>query len=176
MCYQPGNTIMDSEEKIKWCLKQKRGIKIVEPSDNLCKIYLEKAREALKAAIINSRYSINSWAISASYYAKYFSIYALLSKIGIKSEIHDCTIELFSFLFKDKVDEGLIKDIKRSKESRIEFQYYSPIIKPKVDHKKLESETRKFIEEIEKLIENLKEEEIKEIRNRLKRMELTRVN
>lgn len=92
--------------KLKWCFKQKKGIKLVEPSDNLCGAYLQKAKEALEATIVNSKAGLTSWAISASYYAKYFSVYALLSKIGIKSEIHDCTIEVFKFLFHDKIEKN----------------------------------------------------------------------
>ena len=30
-----------------WCWKQKRGIKIEEPNDNLCKAYIQKAKSAL---------------------------------------------------------------------------------------------------------------------------------
>ena len=76
------------DNKIIWCLKQKRGVKIVEPNENLYKAYILKAREALEAMNVNSERKILSWAVSASYYARYFAVYALLSKIGIKSEIH----------------------------------------------------------------------------------------
>ena len=37
------------DTKLKWCFKQKKGIKIVTPSDNLCEIYLQKSKEALNA-------------------------------------------------------------------------------------------------------------------------------
>ena len=39
------------------------------------------------------------WISTTAYYARYFAFYALLQKCGIKSEIHDCTISLMSFLF-----------------------------------------------------------------------------
>ena len=48
--------------KLKWCFKQKKGIKLVEPSDNLCEAYLQKAKEALKATIVNSKAELTSWA------------------------------------------------------------------------------------------------------------------
>ena len=43
---------MKSEDKnpkshVSWCWKQKRGIKLEKPSDNLCKAYIEKAKSAL---------------------------------------------------------------------------------------------------------------------------------
>lgn len=33
--------------KLKWCCKQKGGIKLIEPNDNLAKEYLESAEETL---------------------------------------------------------------------------------------------------------------------------------
>jgi len=87
------------EEHLKWCFKQRSGIKLAKPSNNLKKAYLEKARNAIKSMDVNAREGISEWAVSASYYAKYFTVYALLSKIGFKCEIHDCTITLFEYLF-----------------------------------------------------------------------------
>lgn len=37
----------DSKSHVSWCWKQKRGIKLEEPNDNLCKAYIEKAKSAL---------------------------------------------------------------------------------------------------------------------------------
>ncbi len=34
-------------DQIKWCMQQKKGIELVEPSDNLKDAYLIKAEEAL---------------------------------------------------------------------------------------------------------------------------------
>ncbi len=154
------------DTKLKWCFKQKKGIKIVTPSDNLCEIYLQKSKEALNAAIVNAKAKIFSWTISASYYAKYFSIYALLSKIGVKSEIHECTIEVFNFLFRDVVGEDMIRDIKTSKNERIEFQYYTKM-NEKIDAEKLIENTRDFINKIEEVIDDLTKETIDELRNKL---------
>ena len=81
---------------MKWCLKQSKGIRLVKPSENLMKAYFQKSRNALKSMEVNAKSGITEWAVSASYYAKYFAVYALLSKIGVKCEIHDCTIALFT--------------------------------------------------------------------------------
>ena len=153
------------DDKIIWCLKQKRGVKIVEPNENLYKAYILKAREALEAMNVNFERKILSWAVSASYYARYFAVYALLSKIGIKSEIHDCTIELFKFLFVDmnKVNIKFYEELKSAKDYRIEAQYYFPDFKSL----KLQS-TREFVLEIEKLAEQLREKDILELRKKLK--------
>lgn len=70
-------------------MKQEKGIKLAKPSGTLQKAYLEKSRNALKAMDVNAKAEIIECAVSASYYAKYFAVYSLLSKIGIKCEIHD---------------------------------------------------------------------------------------
>ncbi|HET7336983.1 MAG TPA: HEPN domain-containing protein [Candidatus Nitrosotalea sp.] len=89
---------MQSDKKyLEWCAKQKKGIKVVKESENLQKAYVKKSKEALKSMEVNANAGIDEWAVSASYYAKYFIIYALLSRMGIKCEIHDCTIALFIY-------------------------------------------------------------------------------
>jgi len=108
----------DNRRYLRWCLKQSKGIRLVEPSENLANAYLRKSRNALKSMELNAQADIAEWSVSASYYAKYFVIYALLSKIGVKCEIHDCTIKLFEYLFRDSVSSELIRELRRSKEHR----------------------------------------------------------
>lgn len=119
----------------------------------------------LEATVVNANAGLVSWAVSASYYAKYFSVYALLSKIGIKSEIHDCTIEVFKFLFCERVEKGLINDLKRSKEERIETQYY--LRKESIDMRKLIENTRNFVMKIEELISQIRREEVEKLRKKI---------
>src|SRR3990167_4347121 len=77
-------------DKIKWCLNQKGGISLLDPNSNLSEAYIKKAEEALESMRINK---IRDWKISTAYYTMYFSLYAILMKIGVKCEIHSCTIE-----------------------------------------------------------------------------------
>lgn len=37
----------DTENHISWCLRQKRGIKLEESNNTLCKAYIDKATSAL---------------------------------------------------------------------------------------------------------------------------------
>lgn len=39
-------------EKIKWCKKKRRGIKIIEPNENLASEYIRNAEESLR--VLNS--------------------------------------------------------------------------------------------------------------------------
>ena len=147
-------------------MKQSKGIRLVKPSDNLVKAYLEKSRNALKSMEINAQANIVEWAVSASYYAKYFAVYALLSKIGVKCEIHDCTITLFEYLFCDSVPREIIKDLRNSKEDRVKTQYYTHEIS--VDLEQVKKKTKKFVLEIENVIDGLNSEKIAELQKRLK--------
>ena len=77
-------------DKIKWCAGKKEGLSLIEPNSDIANAYIKKAEEALESIRVNI---IKDWKISTAYYSIYFSLYALLIKIGIKCEIHSCTIE-----------------------------------------------------------------------------------
>lgn len=109
-------------DKLTWCKKQKTGIRLIEPNNNLCEEYIKKSENALRA--VNSLEGNTEWQISSAYYSMYFSLYAILMKIGMKCEIHSCTIE-FMKIFLEKYftaqDTQLIED---SLSARIDAQYY----------------------------------------------------
>jgi len=153
---------------LRWCKRQSKGIRIVNPSDNLTKAYLEKSRNALKSMEVNANAGITEWAISAAYYARYFAVYALLSKIGAKCEIHDCTIALFNYLFGSAVQAEMVTQLRQSKQDRIDAQYYSKTIR--VDFNDLTSQTKQFMLEIEKLIDGLDAQAINALRSKLNKL------
>ncbi|MGQ9718231.1 MAG: hypothetical protein ACUVWK_00015 [Nitrososphaerales archaeon] len=93
----------------------------------------------------------------------------MLPKIGVKCEIHDCTITLFEYLFGNGLSQTLVQEFKQSKEDRIETQYYTRKIDVNFDQ--LMSKTRKFVLEIENIIEGLSYDRIQRLQKRL--MELT---
>lgn len=158
---------MASDKKyLQWCAKQKKGIKLVKESTTLQKAYVKKSAEALKSMKVNADAGIDEWAVSASYYAKYFSIYALLSRLGIKCEIHDCTIALFIHLFENDVPPQLLQDLRQAKKDRVEAQYYTSIMK--IDARKLISETREFVLQIEEIVDEIDSVKISKIRKELK--------
>jgi hypothetical protein len=106
---------MQSDKRyLRGCKRQNKGVRIVTPSDNLTKAYLEKSRNVLKSMEVNANAGISEWAISAAYYARYFAVYALLSKIGAKCEIHDCTIALFNYLFGSAVQADMVEQLRQS--------------------------------------------------------------
>lgn len=109
---------------LSWCKKQKNGIKFIEPNDNLSKEYLKYAEETLLVLRVIEGKS-NMWLATSKYYFEYFCAYSILMKIGIKCEIHDCTIELCKLLEKNGVlFNGFSKILEGDKELRIDNQYY----------------------------------------------------
>lgn len=109
--------------KIEWCCLQKGGIRLIEPNERIGKEYLANSDSDFSDM---KKLSLK-WKNIVAYYACYNSFYALLMKIGIKCEIHDCTIELIKdILGFSKEQIALFKDLK---DTRIGVQYY--LQKPK---------------------------------------------
>ncbi len=158
----------DDERHLLWCLKQSKGIRIVAPSENLAKAYLQKSRNAMKSMEVNAEAGLVEWAVSASYYAKYFAVYSLLSTIGVKCEIHDCTITLFEYLFSDGISNEFFRDLRESKEDRVEFQYYPQ--ETSIDFQQIIRKTKAFVLEIEKAIDGLNTERIFKLQKELKNL------
>lgn len=109
------------DDLLVWCFKQKRGIRIIEPNSNLTKAYLKKAKSALNTMTAALQINEADWTATTAYYARYFALYALLMKMGVKSEIHDCTINLAQLLANHGIlRQSLVNDIAEAKQERID--------------------------------------------------------
>ena len=145
-----------NEDKINWCLKQAKGIKLIELKPHLSESYIKEADETLE----NVFSAKGKWRLITAYYACYNAFYALLMKCGIKCEIHDCSLELIE-LFDFDINE--IKYLKKLKGDRIQAQYYLKNIE-------LEDElnVKKFVLKCKILLNNLDSEKIEKIRVKIK--------
>jgi uncharacterized protein (UPF0332 family) len=138
--------------KLNWCLKQKKGMQIVEKNKDIGDSYLKISEEDLDLAN-NTK---GRWKTISSYYACYNAFYAILMKCGIKCEIHDCTLKLLE-LFDFKKEE--IDFIKKLKEERIQVQYY--ISNPKeIESKKI----KEFILKCRVIFDKITNNDIEKIR------------
>ncbi|MDD4126354.1 MAG: HEPN domain-containing protein [Methanomicrobium sp.] len=106
--------------EIEWCKDQKKGIRLIEPNENLSAAYFKKAEEALET--MNSIDSPD-WIVSIGYYCMYYSFYAVMMKAGIKSEIHTCTIECMKECFSKFFGNGDVKMIEDARVMRVQSQY-----------------------------------------------------
>jgi uncharacterized protein (UPF0332 family) len=160
---------MRKEDKILWCLKQKRGITLGIPNDNLCRAYFKKAKSALNMLSSAVQKDEVDWIASTAYYARYFALYALLKKCGITSEIHECTIVLLRLFVKEGiVKESFYKELQAAKQLRIDMQYY---VVGELDVQKLEMDAQTagmFVLEMERVIDGMTKQQIKQVRDKLR--------
>jgi len=156
------------DKTILWYLKRKKGIRVIQPNENLTNAYLKKAISALNTMNVALQIKETEWITTTAYYARYFALYALLMKMGIKSEIHDCSIAIAKMLAeKGILSENLVNDIATSKQVRIDTQYYVERELNQTEIKRNVENARKFVLEVEKVIENLTHHQIETIRHHI---------
>jgi hypothetical protein len=150
---------------INWCKKQKRGIQLTEPNDNLSREYIQTAEETLDVLReIKSKSKV--WLATTKYYCEYFAAYSLLMKIGVKCEIHDCTIAVCSLLEEEKIFPiGFSKILETDKQLRIDNQYYLKNREVPLNY----NELLNFVLKMKSICSKLTQEEIKKIREIISR-------
>ncbi len=158
-----------NESHISWCLRQKRGISLVQLNENLCTAYLAKAKSALNMLSASLEKEEVEWIATTAYYARYFAFYALLQRCGISSEIHDCTLSLLKEVFvKEKIiDPTLHAELSDAKDMRTDVQYY---VAQELDKEKVKASAKTawtFVLKMEEVIENIKDEDIKKVRDNI---------
>lgn len=107
---------------IKWCFNTKNGLEIISPNNNTAESYLKMAEES-----IYSLQTVQSklWTATISYYIFYYSLYSLMLKIGIKCEIHLCSLAFMKHFLASFYSEDEIKLIGKAFSARIDLQYYA---------------------------------------------------
>jgi len=108
-------------DRLEWCSRKRGGLELVEPSTNLRSAHLRKAEDALGVVVsADSR----DWKLTAAYYAIYHGLYSLLMEVGVKTEIHACTIEFAKKFLTQYFCAQDFDLIDRSFRARIDAQYY----------------------------------------------------
>src|SRR3989344_2215853 len=148
-------------DKIKWCAGKKEGLSLIEPNSNLAEAYIKKAEEALESMRINV---IKDWKISTAYYTIYFSLYSILIKIGVKCEIHSCTIEFAKRFLKEFFSEEELDFTEDSLKARIDSQYYVDRTVPDEQYNRMAKNAPEFLVKCKSILIKLNEKKINEIR------------
>jgi uncharacterized protein (UPF0332 family) len=149
--------------KIIWCAKKKEGLSLIEPNSNLANAYIKKAEEALESMRVNI---IKDWKISTAYYTIYFSLYSILTKIGVKCEIHSCTIEFAKMFLKDYFNEEELEFTEDSLKARINSQYYIDRTVPDEQYNEMITKAPGFLVKCKSILIKLNEKKINEIRSK----------
>lgn len=154
-------------KKINFLIKlRKEGkLKLVEPSEEIKESYLNKAVSYLDSAKVLLKNKKLEETVSLAYYSMYYSVLALLFRIGIKSENHSASIILLKELL------GLDnRKISFARKERVDKQYY-------VDFRIVEREVSQLIEDAEEFnsmildyIEKLTLEKIENLRKEFERL------
>ena len=151
---------------LKWCYKQKDGIKLIEPTDNLAQSYLKLAEKALGTMSREKNYNL-MFAISACYYSMYYSLYAILMKLGIKCEIHYCTLEIMKCLLNNFYSKEDVKTIKKAFAARNIAQYYVDKVVPKQDSDFIMIKAPLFFSKSKEILSKINENDIKMVIEKL---------
>lgn len=107
---------------IKWCLHQRNGIKLAVSEEDEVRAFKRMATESMEA--LNNLSNSRMWTAVTSYYIFYYSLYALMQRIGIKCEIHACSIEFMKRYLRDIYSDLDVKMIERAFKARSDAQYY----------------------------------------------------
>lgn len=153
-------------------LKKEGKLELVEPSEEICKSYINKADNCLKSGKLLLENTLYENSVSMSYYAMYNSLTSLFFKCGIKCENHAGSIILLKKLF-DRID--LFKIISFAKEERIDKQYYVTSEKNFVLTKEsavdMVKKAEDFLVKMKLLISELKNEQMDNLREKFKTVE-----
>ena len=152
--------------KIKWCTGKKGGLSLIEPNANLAEGYIKKAEDALESMRANI---VKDWKISTAYYTLYFSLYSILTKTGIKCEIHSCTIEFAKSFLQEYFTEEELDFAEDSLRARIDAQYYVDRTVPDEQYNKMEKKAPEFLVKCKSILNKLNEEKINEIRDQFQK-------
>jgi len=124
------------EKEFIWCLRIKTGIKITLPSEEEFNSYFSVAKEDLEN--LKRGRILKRWIPVVAYYCAYYSVYAFLRLMGIKSENHFCSILCFKYILKlIGENEKTIEVVENLKRKREEAQYYLKDVK--INIKELEN-------------------------------------
>ncbi len=150
--------------KLRWCFRLKKGLKIILPNERLARLYLNEAKSSLKRAEKNFKDKDLLWTTIVIYYADYYSLYAFLQRIGIKCENHSCSILAVEFILgKDKTNI-----INEHKAKRIDAQYYIKIDKENQVSRMLQ-ESKNFVAMFDETISNMDKNHLEKYRTKIKR-------
>ena len=152
-------------DKIRWCAKKREGLSLIEPNSDIAEAYIKKAEEALESVRVNV---IKDWKISTAYYTIYFSLYALIVKIGVKCEIHSCTIEFARQFLKEYFVEEEFDFAEDSLKARIDSQYYVDRTVTDLQYNKMVKLAPEFLVKCKSILLKLNEKKINEIRKKFK--------
>lgn len=154
---------------LDWCCKKTNGIGMIKQNENLSEGYIKMAEAAI--GTMNREKNFNmQFAISACYYSMYYSLYAILMKVGIKCEIHICTLEFMKVFLSNFYSKEDFEIIKKAFDARNTSQYYVDKIVAKEDIDFIMNNAPYFFDKSKDVLSKINEKNIKDIRDEINRI------
>jgi len=153
------------EQKFLNKLASERKLELIEPSQEICRSYLEKSRISTRSAKVLLDNALLETSIAMSYYSMYHTLTALFYAVGIKCENHSAAIIIMKEVF--GLDDSLIK---KAKAERIDQQYTTTF---KVNSQQVAKSIKiaeKFYRELVGFIDYLDSTKISEFKKRFKNL------
>lgn len=142
-------------------LYKKKKLQIIEPSENVKTAYLQRSDESLTSAKTLLEIGNLKDSVALSYYSMYHCLLALLFRVGIKCENHTAAIILLRNVF--EIDN---RKISKSKEERVDKQYYVGFRIEQEEAQDSINTAEEFITGIIEFIDKLKEQDIEDYRKK----------
>ena len=150
---------------IEWCLHQRNGLEMVEPNENTSSSYLKMAEESI--SMLGRVEGSRIWTATMTYYIFYYSLYAMMLRIGIKCEIHLCSIQFMKSFLMAFYDPQDIDMLEKSFKARIDLQYYAD----RAVEEKILQKTRRYCKDFyiktKDTVSRISEAKINEVREAL---------
>ena len=139
---------------------------MVEPNKNISDSYMKMAEESVD--VLQNIGKSRIWTATTAYYIFYYSLYSLMLRIGIKCEIHACSLEFMKQKLKLFYNEEDIEMINKAFSARINLQYYTdrPVNPVIIEQSKKYS--KNFFIKTKDILAKISEKQINDIRNSLK--------
>src|SRR3989344_2479127 len=143
-------------------LVKENKIQLVEPSVDVKTAYFERSAESLGSAKVLFNIGNLKDAVALTYYSMYYSLLALLFRVGIKCENHTGAIMLLKEIF--DIDN---RKISAAKKERVDKQYYVDFSVTKEEVTDMITITEEFNSQLLYFIDNLNQNKIKEYQERV---------
>ena len=150
---------------ILWCLRQKNGLELGEPSLDVSRSYLAMADESCIA--LNAAKQSRIWSATISYYIFYYALYALMLRLGVKCEIHTCSLLFMKAYLQPFYTSDDVVAIEKAFQARIDAQYYSDRSVSEQSLDEVKNSSIAFLTKTKGLVESLSIEKTQEIRTLL---------
>ena len=103
---------------VRWCLQKNGGLELVEPNSTMAGSYIKMAEESIDA--LQNLEKSRLWTAVTAYYIFYYSLYSLMMRLGVKCEIHSCSLEFmkqYLRLFYNSEDVAMTENFIKTKDA-----------------------------------------------------------